>query len=74
MRLYLDGSRVASNAGVTAATDVYNGSWRLGGDNLAGWPARPGSDHYAGSLDEVAVYPRQLPDPTVTGHYDANRA
>ena len=38
MKLYVDGNQVAANANVKKA-QVYRGYWRVGGDNLASWPA-----------------------------------
>ena len=56
MKLYVDGSMVASNAGVTKA-QVYRGYWRVGGDRLSSWPAAPTREAITASLDEIAVYP-----------------
>ncbi len=67
MALYLDGNLVGSNA-VTTAQD-YAGWWRVGGDNLNGWPNQPASSSFAGDLDEFAVYPTALSPETVQSHY-----
>lgn len=72
MRLYVDGQLVAANAGVTAG-DAITGYWRLGFDNLAGWPDAPTSYHFAGRIDEVAVYDTQLTANQVSEHYGASR-
>lgn len=64
MRLYVDGSLVAVRTDVTRAAE-YAGHWRIGGDNLAGWPSRPSSDYFAGTIDEVSVYHRVLDPATV---------
>jgi PKD repeat protein len=66
MRLHVDGALVASN-GVSVNT-TYTGYWRVGGDSLAGWGARPSSDYFAGSLDEVAFYDRALSTAEITDH------
>ena len=58
MRLYVDGVLVGQNTVTTA--QGYNGFWKVGGDNLSGWPNRPTSDNYSGSIDEVAVYEKAL--------------
>ncbi len=58
MYLYIDGGLVASNS--TTTGQGFNGYWRLGGDNLAGWPNRPSSDYFSGNLSDVAVYPSAL--------------
>jgi PKD repeat protein len=68
MRLYVDGQLRASNASVTTAQQ-YTGYWRIGGDNLSGWPSRPSSDYFAGAIDEVAVYPYALNASHVATHY-----
>ena len=69
MRLYVDGVLVGKN-GNTAAQS-YQGSWRVGGDNLSGWPNRPSSDFFTGLLDETAVYPKVLTPAQVANHYAA---
>ena len=53
----VDGDVVASDPSVTSAQD-YNGYWRLGGDVTWGDAT---SNFFAGSIDEFAVYGRQLP-------------
>ena len=55
MELYVDGERVGYDASVTTAQG-YNGYWRVGGDNMTGWPNQPTSTYFAGTIDEVAVY------------------
>jgi hypothetical protein len=71
MRLYLDGSRIGANASITTAEN-FNGYWRWGGIGLLGWPNRPTSDYFIGTIDEVAVYPTQLSDQQVSRHYASN--
>lgn len=67
MALYVDGVRVARNAETTSQN--YNGYWRVGGDNLNGWPSAPTSPGFAGSMDETAVYPTALSAATIADHY-----
>ncbi|MFB4296090.1 LamG-like jellyroll fold domain-containing protein [Actinomadura sp. NTSP31] len=67
MKLYVDGAQVAADGGVTSAQS-YSGYWRIGGDNLSGWPNRPSSDYFNGSIDEAAVYPRALTAEQVARH------
>ena len=67
MTLYVDGKIVGRN-GNTAAQN-YSGTWRVGGDNLNGWPDRPLSNFFAGQLDETAVYPTVLTATQVVDHY-----
>ncbi|MFJ4044390.1 LamG-like jellyroll fold domain-containing protein [Microbacterium sp. NPDC089987] len=69
MRLYVDGKRVASNA--VSNQQAYWGVWRIGGDNLSGWPSRPSSNFFSGLIDEAAVYPRALTAREVATQYVA---
>lgn len=55
MRLYVDGVLVASNP--SAVSSTFTGFWRAGYDRV--WSGSTTS-FFAGSLDEVAVYPRAL--------------
>jgi hypothetical protein len=64
MRLYVDGGRVATDPSVTNGQN-YSGYWRVGGDNLGGWPNTGGNAWFTGGLDEFAVYPGQLTDARV---------
>ncbi len=59
MNFYVDGKLVGHNATVTAG-QVYEGYWHVGGDNLASWPSAPTSNYFAGSIDDVAIYPTAL--------------
>jgi len=68
MFLYVDGALVASNTTVTSPQN-YTGYWRIGEDNLAGWPSPPTSDYFNGTIDEVAVYPTALSAQRVQLHY-----
>ncbi|WP_231920382.1 PKD domain-containing protein [Microlunatus soli] len=55
MRLIIDGEQIAARTDVTSA-QAYTGYWRIGGDNLGGWPSGPSSSNFAGSIDEFAVF------------------
>jgi len=67
-RLYVDGELVGSTTSTTSA-QAYLGYWRIGGDNLSGWPNRPSSDWFDGAIDEVAVYDRALTPAQISAHY-----
>lgn len=68
MKLYVDGQLAASEASVNSA-QAYSGYWRVGGDNLNGWPNAPSSSWFSGAIDEVAVYPSTLTPSQVATHY-----
>ncbi|MGB7980662.1 MAG: LamG-like jellyroll fold domain-containing protein [Candidatus Nanopelagicales bacterium] len=71
MTLYIDGRRVASRADTTVG-QPYNGYWRVGGDNLNGWPNGPSSFYFAGAIDDVSVFPTVLTREDVNAHYVAS--
>ncbi len=71
MRLYLDGQLAAQRTDVTRGQPGYWGYWRIGGDNLGSWPNKPFSNYLSGSIDEVAIYKRDLSAEEVSGHYAA---
>ena len=71
MTLYVDGKRVAQRTDVTSGQD-YQGVWRVGGDNLNGWPSQPTSAYFAGAIDDVAVYPTELTATQVVDNYAAS--
>lgn len=68
MVLYVDGLKVGSRQDTTSAQS-YVGYWRVGGDNLNGWPEQPSSNYFAGDIDDVAIYPSALGAATVRAHY-----
>ncbi|WP_093710151.1 LamG domain-containing protein [Streptomyces sp. 2131.1] len=68
MALYVDGQLRASNTRYTK-NESYTGHWRVGGDNLSGWPNRPTSNFFAGQIDETAVYPTALSASRISAHY-----
>ncbi len=68
MALYVDGKQVATKATPTAGK-VYSGYWRVGGDNVTGWPSAPSSAYLKGTIDDVAVYPTALNLTQVQKHY-----
>jgi PKD repeat protein len=70
MQLFVDGQLQAQRADVTKGQDVL-GYWRIGGDSLSRWSARPTSAYLAGDIDEVAIYPSVLSAAQVKNHYGA---
>ena len=68
MELFVDGAKVASNPSAYGAIE-YNAYWRVGGDGLVGWPSRPSSDYFAGTIDEVAVYSQPLTQSRISAHW-----
>jgi len=71
--LYVDGVAVASSATMTKAEAASNGYWRIGYDNISGWPSAPTSNYYAGSLDGTSLYPTALTASEVASHYSYGR-
>ncbi|MFJ6015466.1 LamG-like jellyroll fold domain-containing protein [Streptomyces sp. NPDC092952] len=68
MALYVDGVLRASTTQYTG-NEKYDGYWRVGGDNLNGWPSKPSSTFFAGQVDETAVYPTALTSAQISAHY-----
>lgn len=73
LKLYVDGVLVGSEDSATVAFP-YTGYWRVGGDNLGGWPNAPTSQWFSGAIDEVAVYNSVLPASRVAAHYSEGSA
>ncbi len=67
MRLYADGTLVASNAAFTAPEN-YTGYWRIGYDTISGWPGAPANYSFTGSMRYAAVYSTVLTQAQVTAH------
>jgi PKD repeat protein len=63
-RLYVDGAQVASSNFQTPQN--YTGFWRVGTDGTWGGAT---SNNFAGTIDEVAIYPRVLNAATVGQHW-----
>ncbi len=66
MRLYVDSVLVGSNT--LNEAQGYLGYWRIGGDRTWGGAS---SNYFAGTLDEVAVYPVALTEQNVRDHFAA---
>jgi len=71
MVLYVDGKPVAARSDTTSAADIY-GYWRVGGDNLAGWPNQPTTSSFTGDIDDVSIYPTTLTAAQVTDQWAAS--
>ncbi|WEO76945.1 PKD domain-containing protein [Cryobacterium sp. SO2] len=71
MVLYVDGRKVAQRSDVTSG-QAYDGFWRIGGDNISGWPSQPSSAFIAADIAEVAVYQAPLTLAQVIAHYEAS--
>jgi PKD repeat protein len=54
MQFFVDGKLVGTRSDVTSA-QAYSGYWRIGGDSS--WN---GNSYFAGSIDDVSVYPTPL--------------
>ncbi|MBV9821834.1 MAG: fibronectin type III domain-containing protein, partial [Actinobacteria bacterium] len=70
MNLFVDGAKVAHDG--QTGNQSYAGYWRVGGDNLGGWPDQPTSVFFNGSIDETAVYDHPLSLAAVQSHYAAS--
>jgi PKD repeat protein len=70
LTLYVDGVKIATDPTVTGAQN-YSGYWKIGGDNLNGWTNQPSSANFAGTVDDVSIYPTQLTDQQVADQFKA---
>ncbi|MEJ2869472.1 LamG-like jellyroll fold domain-containing protein [Actinomycetospora sp. OC33-EN08] len=71
MTLSLDGAQVVANPGATSGSLQLGGYWRAGWDTLAGWPSRPTTDFWTGTLYDAAVYTEALPATRIAAMYAA---
>lgn len=72
MKLYLDGALVASNAAYTTAENS-TGYWRVGYDNINGWPNSGSQYFFSGQLRYAAAYSVVLSATQVLNHYAAGQ-
>ncbi|AMM21998.1 signal peptidase I [Frondihabitans sp. PAMC 28766] len=72
MTLYVDGAKVAGNTAYTTA-QTNNGYWRVGYDNLSGWPGTGTNYFFTGSMRFASVYSTVLTTAQITTHYAAGR-
>jgi hypothetical protein len=74
MEIFVDGTLVARSTNTTAQAP-YTGYWTFGGTSLnhfayAGTGTTdPWPQSFVGGLDDVAIYPTQLPASYVAAHY-----
>jgi signal peptidase I len=74
MTLYVDGAVVGTVT--NALGEPTTGYWRVGYDNLAGWPNIPASSAnywFGGSLDDTAAYNTALSAATIAQHVKNGR-
>lgn len=71
MKLFIDGRLVGSRTDVTTG-QPFSGYWRLGGDNIGGWPNQPASSSFNGTIDEVALYPTELTRAVIDAQWVAS--
>lgn len=67
MKLYLDGALVAADPSTTVA-ETNTGYWRVGDDNVSGWPSTTTSGFFAGRLRNVGVYTVELTPQQIAAH------
>lgn len=67
--LYIDGIRAGVRTDTTSAQS-YSGYWRVGGDNIGGWPG-VGSAYLNGSIADVSVYSSVLTRDQIQAHWVA---
>ncbi len=53
--------------------ESYSGWWRVGYDNLNGWPNAPTSYFFSGTVDDAVVYSSALSGTDVLAAYRAGR-
>ncbi len=68
MTMFVDGASMGANTTATRA-ESYTGYWRVGGDNLNGWPDKPTSTNFTGQIDDFSVYPAALTAGTAQRHF-----
>ncbi len=70
MKLYLDGALIDSDSAVTTGKN-YDGYFRVGDNELQGFPAAPSTDFFGGSLANAAVFGSVLSPAQISDHYNA---
>lgn len=72
MRLYADGTLVASNTTYTTAEN-YTGYFRIGYDTISGWPGTASNYYFTGQMRYAAVYSTVLTAGQISNHYAAGQ-
>ena len=70
MALYIDGAIVGTSPSTTTAEN-YSGYWRIGFDNMNGWPSTPASNYFSGFLDDALIYSTALSASDVQTLYNS---
>lgn len=79
MRLYVDGALVATDSTTTAAEPAGTAYWRIGGDNLNGWPTGSNKQNVVnptyvnGSLAFASAYTTTLTPAQILAQYHAGQ-
>jgi gliding motility-associated-like protein len=71
-KLFVDGVLIASDP-VATGGEAFTGYWRVGYENLSGWPNVPARLEFNGSIDDVSIYSTQLSDAQVISIYNSNQ-
>ena len=69
MNFYVDG--VSQGTAAPGFPQTIRGYWRIGGDNLNGWPSRPTSNFFSGQISDVSTYPVILASSQIGDQYRA---
>ena len=65
MKLYVDGVLIDSNGNTTG--ENYAGYFRIGYDSVGGWLNSPTSPFFAGSLDDIQLFNREISVAEING-------
>lgn len=69
--LYLDGVPVDSDELSGDMAVLESGYWRICGGPVNSWPRNGGKAQWAGSIDDIAVYPTAMTPDVVAAHHTA---
>lgn len=69
MKLYVDGQVQGARSDLTHGQHLNMGWWRLGGDTVSGWPNAGSNGFFNGSVDEVAIYKKELSATEIANHF-----